>query len=80
MLKYNFEVSVLYLSFSNFQYFYFYSTASRIQILYFYSTTFIWNFSYSAGINFNIMNHFSPILYRGYLKIADLQAQLFSNI
>ena len=42
VLKYSFELFVLYLSISNFQYFYFYSTTSWIQILYFYSTTIIW--------------------------------------
>ena len=41
VLKYNFEVFVLYLTISNVQYFYFYFTTSQIQILYFYSTTFI---------------------------------------
>ena len=49
VLKYNFEVFVLYLTISNFQYFYFYSTTSRIQILYFYST------SYFADVNYNIL-------------------------
>ena len=38
VLKYSFEVFVLYLGNFKFQYFYFYSTTSRIQILCFYST------------------------------------------